>query len=61
MFLVLTCAIALTTSNICIKEVSAVPAGTAVQQQVTATVNPIDIINAPNNYLNKTVTISGKF
>ena len=59
--LVLTCAIALTTSNICIKEVVAVPAGTAIQQQASTTTNPMDIINAPNNYLNKTVTITGKF
>ncbi|MCQ2754341.1 MAG: hypothetical protein MJ231_04745 [bacterium] len=62
-FLVLTCAIVLTTSNVCIKEVVAVPTETATQstQQTSVGTNPIDIINSPGNYLNKTVTINGKF
>ena len=64
--LVLLCAAALTTSNICTDGVIAAPAAvkpaqpTAVQLD-TINVRPLDVVNSPKLYLNKTITMNAKF
>ena len=59
------CAIAFTTSNICIDKVVAEPvAQTAVVSTVKHqenTVRPLDIVNNPKDFLNKTVVMNAKF
>lgn len=63
--LVFTCAIFLTTSTICTEQVTAQV--TAQQSVVTTPViengytRPLDIVNCPSNYLNKTVKMKAKF
>jgi len=60
---VLLCAAALTTSNICIEKAAAVPAAqpaaTASAQNIT--VKPLTVVNSPESYLNKTITMNAKF
>lgn len=64
LFITIFCAITLTTSNICVEKAKAQPtqqatiASTAV---VTNTTKPLDIVNNPTAYLNKTVTMNAKF
>ena len=59
------CAIAFTTSNICIDKVVAEPvAQTAVVSTVAQqenTTRPLDIVNNPKDFLNKTVVMNAKF
>ena len=59
------CAIAFTTSNICIDKVVAEPvAQTAVVSTVAQqenTTRPLDIVNNPKEFLNKTVVMNAKF
>ena len=62
--LILLCAVALTTSNICVEKVTAqtTTAPATVQTVVPAgTVQPLNIVANPTKYLNKTVTMVGKF
>ena len=62
-FVVLFCAIALTTSNICSKTVTAQPVAT-VQKEVFAEdqkTSALAIVASPKNYLNKEVVINAKF
>lgn len=67
--LVLLCAAALTTSNICTDGViAAAPAAVkpAVQESAAApentiTVKPLDVVNSPKVYLNKTLKMNAKF
>ncbi len=63
LFLVVICAAALTTSNICTDKVTAQP---ATNSQVTASVEnqnstPLAIVASPKSYLGKTVTFNAKF
>jgi len=63
LFVILFCALALTTSTICADKVTAQPASV---QEASATINrttitPLDIVNNPNAYLNKNVTFNAKF
>ena len=61
--MVIICAIALTTSNVCTEKVIAEPIATATAQkevQKTA-LTPLAIVVSPKNYLNKTVTFNAKF
>ena len=59
------CAIAFTTSNICIDKVVAEPvAQTAVVSTIAQqenTTRPLDIVNNPKDFLNKTVVMNAKF
>ncbi len=67
--LVLLCAAALTTSNICTDGVIAAPAAAKPAQSVqpaavqldTMNVRPLDVVNSPKLYLNKTITMNAKF
>lgn len=62
--LVLLCAVALTTSSICVEKVTAQTAASPVAVQNTLpenTVKPLLIVANPTKYLNKTVTMVGKF
>ena len=64
LFITIFCAVTLTTSNICVEIAKAQPA-----QQATITTNvntanivkPLDIVNNPTAYLNKTITMNAKF
>lgn len=64
-FLILVCAVGLTTSGICTDKVTAQPlakpAGTQVQLSSANTVNPLDVVNSPTAYLNKTITMNARF
>lgn len=60
---VLISATILTTSNVCIEKVTAQP---VAQQSITTSeqtsyIAPLSIVNNPNAYLNKTVTMKAKF
>lgn len=61
-FIIVICAIALTTSNICTDEVTAQPvtAPAVVIQEVKDT-PALSIVNSPKEYLGKVVTINAKF
>ena len=60
--LVLLCAVALTTSNICTERVTAQTATPPIQTVTQGmTVQPLSIVNSPRSYLNKTVTMNAKF
>ncbi len=65
--LVLLCAAALTTSSICTDGVIAAPtaavkpAPPAAVQLDTMNVRPLDVVNSPKLYLNKTITMNAKF
>ena len=63
--LVVVCATALTTSQICTDRATAEPAvqtATACAIEATqGTVTPLSIVNNPTAYLNKTVTMEAKF
>ena len=67
--LVLLCAVALTTSNICTDGVIAAPAAvkpaqtvsTPVSQEAAISVRPLDVVNSPKLYLNKTIKMNAKF
>jgi len=66
MFLVLTCAVVLTTSSVCVEEVFAQPT-TATTKAVTTpivtsgTVAPLTVVASPSTYLNKTITMNARF
>lgn len=63
LFLVIFCAIAITTSNITTDAVTAQPVQEAIAT-VTAqgeAISPLAIVNNPSGYLNKTVTMNAKF
>lgn len=53
----------LTTSAVCLEQVSAEPAvaPAAVQQASANTISPLSIVNCPKNYLNKVVVMKAKF
>ena len=57
------CITTLTTSSICIEKVIAQPTSTPVQQSQTQQfcVKPLDIVNSPKSYINKTVIMNAKF
>ena len=62
-FVLVVCAIALTTSNICADKVTAEP---VAEQRASAVVHeqnstPLDIVNHPKFYLDKTVVFNAKF
>lgn len=62
--LLLFCALALTTSEVCIEKAVAEPAATcnlptAVEQ--SQTVQPLAVVNNPRAYLDKTITLNAKF
>lgn len=62
--LVLLCAVALTTSNICVEKVTAqtTTAPAAVQTTLPAnTIQPLAIVVNPTKYLNQTVTMVARF
>lgn len=62
--LVVVCAAALTTSNICTDKVIAEPVATPTAVTTTEScpvVSALSIVNSPNSYLNKAVTINAKF
>ena len=59
------CAIAFTTSNICIDKVVAEPAAqvaniSTVNKQ-EGTISPLTVVNNPKAYLNQTITMNAKF
>lgn len=58
--LLMFCALAFTTSQICIEKAVAEPAPAAVVQSC-ATVSPLAVVNSPKSYLNKTITMNAKF
>ncbi len=60
--LLMFCALALTTSEVCIKEVSAEPAvcNLPVVEQ-GQTIQPLAIVNNPKAYLGQTITMNAKF
>lgn len=63
LFVVLVSATILTTSNLCADKVTAQPVAqqasvTTVQDSYTL---PLEVVNAPDKYLNKTVTLKAKF
>ena len=64
-FMVMICALLLTTSNICTDSAEAQfaeiqeKASIALQQEKT--LSPLTIVNSPTNFLNKTVTLNAKF
>ena len=63
--LVITCAIVLTSSNICTDEVTAQPTATptpvSTSVQKNDTIPPLIIVNSPKDFLGKTVAINAKF
>lgn len=62
--LILTCAIILTTSNICIEEVTAQPTTTTTPVatvQKGNTISALAIVKSPRDFLNKSVIIDAKF
>ena len=67
--LVILCAAALTTSNICIDGASAAtatatkpaPAATSTAQEAALEVKPLSVVNSPKVYLNKTIKMNAKF
>ena len=62
--LVILCAVALTTSNICVEKVTAqtTAAPAVVQTNLPAnTIQPLAIVTNPTKYLNKTVTMVARF
>lgn len=64
LFITIFCAITLTTSNICVEIAKAQPtAQTTITSAAVATntTRPLDIVNNPTAYLNKTVIMNAKF
>lgn len=55
------CAIALTTSSVCIDKVSAQPVATPAAVEQCDIVQPLNVVNSPKSYLNKTITMNAKF
>ena len=62
-FLVLVCAFALTTSNICVDKVIAEPVATQIVKTdvKNTTLTPLVVVASPKAYLNKTITLNAKF
>lgn len=59
-FLLAFCALALTTSNVYIEQVSAAPVA-AVTAEQCQTVQPLAVVANPRAYLDKTITMNAKF
>ena len=62
--LIIICATALTTSNICTEKVVAEPIAATVQQQYSVkqdTIRPLDIVKSPKTYLGQKVTMIARF
>ena len=64
--LVIICSIALTTSNVCMEEVTAQPAVVQQAKVVSTTstgyeVEPLDVVKSPKAYLNMKITMNAKF
>lgn len=62
--LVVFCVLALTTSEVCVNKVTAAPTATPVQEvsvNQTQAIQPLNVINNPKTYLNKTITMNAKF
>ena len=61
--LVLVCAFALTTSNICVDKVIAEPVATQIVKTdvKNTTLTPLAVVASPKAYLNKTITLNAKF
>ena len=58
--MVVVCALTLTTSQVCVDKVIAQPVATKIVSE-QATVKPLDIVNNPTEYLNKTVRMNAIF